>query len=45
MQESKVYSKKEMKDKFVHAEKKLLGVDKSVSSDDESDGVASELSL
>lgn len=40
-----MYSKNKMEDKFVHAEKKLLGVDKSVSSDDESDGIASELSL
>ena len=44
MQEPKVYSKNEMKEKFSNVEKKLLGVDKYIPAEDDSDGVASELS-
>ena len=45
MQESKVYSKNEIKEKCSNAEKRLLGEDKSIPADDDSDGVASESGL
>lgn len=34
-----------MKEKFSNAEKKLLGLDKFIPAEDDSNGVASELSL